>query len=129
MFFRAVDSGQFDDLERQGRITLFEERRGTGACSRRRATQDESSGERHGVAFDRHSDAARESLGRHRAREAFDAAPAARRTRCRGRSSGAVFWYYGVTEVGWQFGDGPPSSSAASALRICVLFYLAMVPA
>ena len=25
MFFRAVDSGQFEDLERQGRTTLFEE--------------------------------------------------------------------------------------------------------
>jgi len=25
MFFRAVDSGQFEDLERQGRATLFEE--------------------------------------------------------------------------------------------------------
>ncbi len=25
VFFRAVDSGQFDDLERQGRATLFEE--------------------------------------------------------------------------------------------------------
>jgi cbb3-type cytochrome oxidase maturation protein len=25
VFFRAVDAGQFDDLERQGRATLFEE--------------------------------------------------------------------------------------------------------
>jgi cbb3-type cytochrome oxidase maturation protein len=25
MFFRAVDSGQFDDLERQGRTALFDE--------------------------------------------------------------------------------------------------------
>jgi nitrogen fixation-related uncharacterized protein len=25
MFFRAVDSGQFEDLDRQGRTTLFEE--------------------------------------------------------------------------------------------------------
>ena len=25
LFFRAVDSGQFEDLERQGRTTLFEE--------------------------------------------------------------------------------------------------------
>ncbi len=25
MYLRAVDTGQFDDLERQGRITLFEE--------------------------------------------------------------------------------------------------------
>ena len=25
MFFRAVDSGQFEDLERQGRTTLFDE--------------------------------------------------------------------------------------------------------
>ena len=27
VFFRAVDSGQFDDLERNGRATLFEESR------------------------------------------------------------------------------------------------------
>jgi cbb3-type cytochrome oxidase maturation protein len=27
VFFRAVDSGQFDDLERNGRATLFEEPR------------------------------------------------------------------------------------------------------
>jgi cbb3-type cytochrome oxidase maturation protein len=27
VFFRAVDAGQFDDLERQGRATLFEESR------------------------------------------------------------------------------------------------------
>jgi cbb3-type cytochrome oxidase maturation protein len=25
VYLRAVDTGQFDDLERQGRITLFEE--------------------------------------------------------------------------------------------------------
>lgn len=25
MFFRAVDNGQFEDLDRQGRTTLFEE--------------------------------------------------------------------------------------------------------
>ena len=25
VYFRAVDTGQFDDLDRQGRITLFEE--------------------------------------------------------------------------------------------------------
>ena len=25
VFFRAADNGQFDDLERQGRVTLFEE--------------------------------------------------------------------------------------------------------
>jgi nitrogen fixation-related uncharacterized protein len=25
MFFRAVDSGQFEDLERQGRTALFDE--------------------------------------------------------------------------------------------------------
>ena len=27
VFFRAVDTGQFDDLERNGRVTLFEESR------------------------------------------------------------------------------------------------------
>jgi len=27
VFFRAVDAGQFDDLERQGQATLFEESR------------------------------------------------------------------------------------------------------
>ena len=34
MFFRAVDNGQFEDLERQGRTTLFDE-----------PTQDEIDGE------------------------------------------------------------------------------------
>ena len=33
VFFRAADSGQFDDLERQGRATLFEESRAEPAHS------------------------------------------------------------------------------------------------
>jgi nitrogen fixation-related uncharacterized protein len=33
VFFRAVDAGQFDDLERQGHATLFEESRADPAHS------------------------------------------------------------------------------------------------
>jgi len=33
IFFRAVDAGQFDDLERQGAATLFEESRAEPAHS------------------------------------------------------------------------------------------------
>ena len=33
VFFRAVDAGQFDDLERQGQATLFEETRAEPAQS------------------------------------------------------------------------------------------------
>ena len=36
VFFRAVDTGQFDDLERNGRATLFEDPR-AGAGRRRRS--------------------------------------------------------------------------------------------
>ncbi len=47
MFFRAVDSGQFEDLERQGRTTLFEERLEESSSER------QHEGERHEL--DRHS--------------------------------------------------------------------------
>lgn len=41
---------------------------------------------------------------------------------------GAVFWYYGVTQVGWRFGEEPIQRLATgSAAQICVLFYVAMV--
>ncbi len=40
----------------------------------------------------------------------------------------ALCWYYGVTQVGWQFGLEPASKiSTDSAARICALFYLAMI--
>lgn len=40
----------------------------------------------------------------------------------------ALFWYYGVTQVGWRFGDEPMQRLAnPSAARICMLFYAAMV--
>ena len=40
----------------------------------------------------------------------------------------ALCWYYGVTQVGWQFGEEPVQKmSAASAVKICALFYLAML--
>jgi hypothetical protein len=40
----------------------------------------------------------------------------------------AVCWFYGITEVGWQVGLEPAQKmTVPSALRICVLFYLAMI--
>ena len=40
----------------------------------------------------------------------------------------ALCWYYGVTRVGWQFGEEPVLKiSADSAVKICALFYLAML--
>jgi len=40
----------------------------------------------------------------------------------------ALSWYYGVTQVGWQLGDEPVLKiSPDSALKICTLFYLAML--
>jgi len=40
----------------------------------------------------------------------------------------ALCWYYGVTHVGWQVGLEPASKmSAESALKICGLFYAAMI--
>lgn len=40
----------------------------------------------------------------------------------------ALCWYYGVTHVGWQFGEEPPLKiSPESAQKICTLFYLAML--
>lgn len=40
----------------------------------------------------------------------------------------ALCWYYGVTHVGWQFGEEPPLKiSAESAQKICALFYIAML--
>ncbi len=40
----------------------------------------------------------------------------------------ALCWYYGVTQVGWRFGDEPMQRLAnPSAARICMLFYVAMV--
>jgi hypothetical protein len=40
----------------------------------------------------------------------------------------ALCWYYGVTHVGWQFGEEPVLKiSADSAAKICILFYLAML--
>ena len=40
----------------------------------------------------------------------------------------ALCWYYGVTQVGWQFGEEPLLKIAPdSALKICALFYLAML--
>ncbi len=40
----------------------------------------------------------------------------------------ALCWYYGVSQVGWQFGEEPALKiAAASAAKICALFYLAMI--
>ncbi len=40
----------------------------------------------------------------------------------------AAAWYYGTTQIGWSVGDGEVTRlTAASALRLIVLFYLAMV--
>ncbi len=40
----------------------------------------------------------------------------------------AAAWYYGTTQIGWSVGDGEITRlTAASALRLIVLFYLAMV--
>jgi hypothetical protein len=39
----------------------------------------------------------------------------------------AVCWYIGITEVGWSFGNEVVKLTAASALPMCALFYLAMV--
>jgi len=40
----------------------------------------------------------------------------------------ALSWYYGVTQVGWQFGEEPVQRmSAESAAKICALFYFAML--
>jgi hypothetical protein len=40
----------------------------------------------------------------------------------------ALCWYYGVTRVGWQFGEEPVLKIAPdSAAKICILFYLAML--
>lgn len=40
----------------------------------------------------------------------------------------AVCWYIGITEVGWQVGsESVQKMTAPSALKICVLFYLAMI--
>jgi len=40
----------------------------------------------------------------------------------------ALCWYYGITQVGWQFGEEPVQKmSVASAAKICALFYVAMV--
>lgn len=41
----------------------------------------------------------------------------------------AVAWYYGTSQVGWSVGDQGETIklTSASALRICVLFYLGMV--
>jgi len=39
----------------------------------------------------------------------------------------AVCWYIGVTQVGWSFGGEPVKLTAASALPMCTLFYLAML--
>ena len=40
----------------------------------------------------------------------------------------AVCWFYGITEVGWQVGLEPAQKmTVPSALKICVLFYLAMI--
>lgn len=40
----------------------------------------------------------------------------------------AVCWYIGITEVGWQAGsEEVQRMTAPSALKICVLFYLAMI--
>lgn len=40
----------------------------------------------------------------------------------------AICWYIGITEVGWQVGAEPAQKmTAPSALKICVLFYLAMI--
>ena len=40
----------------------------------------------------------------------------------------AVAWYYGTTQVGWSVGEGEVTKlTQASATRIIILFYLAMV--
>jgi hypothetical protein len=40
----------------------------------------------------------------------------------------ALAWYYGTTQIGWSVGDGEVTRlTADSALRLIVLFYLAMV--
>lgn len=39
----------------------------------------------------------------------------------------ALCWYYGVTSQGWVVMGDPVKLTAASALPMCVLFYLAMV--
>ena len=39
----------------------------------------------------------------------------------------AVCWYFGVTTQGWTISGDPVKLTAASALPMCVLFYLAMV--
>lgn len=40
----------------------------------------------------------------------------------------AAAWYYGTTQIGWSIGDGEITRlTTASALRLIVLFYLAMV--
>ena len=39
----------------------------------------------------------------------------------------AVCWYAGVTEVGWAVMGDPVKLTPASALAMCVLFYVAMV--
>jgi cbb3-type cytochrome oxidase maturation protein len=42
VYLRAVDTGQFDDLERQGRITLFEEITEPTPASQRRDERTKS---------------------------------------------------------------------------------------
>ena len=40
----------------------------------------------------------------------------------------ALCWYYGVTRIGWQFGEEPVLKiSVESATKICMLFYFAML--
>jgi hypothetical protein len=40
----------------------------------------------------------------------------------------ALCWYWGITRVGWQVGMEPPlKMSPESAMKICILFYLAML--
>jgi hypothetical protein len=39
----------------------------------------------------------------------------------------AVCWYFGVTTQGWVIAGDPVKLTAASALPMCVLFYLAMI--
>ncbi len=39
----------------------------------------------------------------------------------------AACWYYGVSQVGWQVAGETMRLTAASALPLCVLFFLAMI--
>lgn len=55
MFFRAVDSGQFEDLERQGRATLFEERLFEDPPPDDLHSERKLEEESHDDSFDRHS--------------------------------------------------------------------------